>query len=871
MSSVSTLPPLFRRIRVLPIRPLGCAHTAAFDELVESLSSAFRILGCTIDAVANEPLHTEGVNIVIGAHLLESGAELPPSSILLNLEQAGAIARNPPYLRRLGRYAVLDYSARNAEWIRGETENQHVQVLGIGYSPELTRISSVAVEDVDVLFYGSINPRRQRVLDGLQAAGLKVKTLFGVYGGQRDQWIARSKLVLNLHFYEDQVHEVVRTSYLLANRKAVVCECGPDTEIDADLRDAMACAPYEQLVQRCVQLVADDQLRHRLERRGFEVFSQRDQARMLADALPRLALSPPARMNLGSGKDWRIDALNVDIDAKAEPDIICDLSAADALAQVHFSDRFGLVRLDPGYFDVIETHDVLEHVPDLVGLMTRSVELLKAGGEMRNSVPYDLSYGAWQDPTHVRAFNERSWLYYTDWHWYLGWREARFDLTQVEMILSPLGEQMRAAGTQDDLLFRTPRAVDAMRVVMVKRLLDRSEREQALAWYEHGDGRRMRTNKSKGDRHMRVCLNMIVRNEAHVIERCLRSVLPYIDSWAISDTGSTDGTQELIRSVLAGLPGELIERPWVDFAHNRNEALELAKKHGDYALVIDADDLFEVDDGFRWGQLNKPGYMMEVMHGKDQSWWRLHLMKLDAGWVWEGVIHEVPNSSHLGEVWKEKLLGARIRIVGGGARSKVSLQEKYARDIEVLRKALIDLPDNPRYTFYLAQALNESGQQHEAIEMYRRRIELGGWGEEVYQSKFLTAVLKERIGASYAEVVAAYLDAYDYRPQRAESACELARYLRTQERYAAAFAFARIACSIESTEDLLLVDLSVYHWRARDELAIAAFFLGDYSLSMRIWGELLTDSRLPSNERERVGANRDAALQEAQSVAEAAA
>ncbi|HBO81928.1 MAG TPA: family 2 glycosyl transferase, partial [Cupriavidus sp.] len=88
---------------------------------------------------------------------------------------------------------------------------------------------------------------------------------------------------------------------------------------------------------------------------------------------------------------------------------------------------------------------------------------------------------------------------------------------------------------------------------------------------------------------MRICLSMIVKNEAAVIERCLRAVRPHIHAWAISDTGSTDGTQDIIRNTLGDLPGELIERPWVDFSTNRNEALALAAKHGDYALLIDAD------------------------------------------------------------------------------------------------------------------------------------------------------------------------------------------------------------------------------------------------------------------------------------------
>ena len=366
---------------------------------------------------------------------------------------------------------------------------------------------------------------------------------------------------------------------------------------------------------------------------------------------------------------------------------------------------------------------------------------------------------------------------------------------------------------------------------------------------------------------MRVCLNMIIKNEAHVIERCLRSVRPYIDSWAIADTGSTDGTQALVRSLLADLPGELIERPWVDFAHNRNEALALAHAYGDYALVIDADDVFEAEPGFRWGALGEPGYMLEIVHGDNYSWWRVALMRLGLDWAWEGVIHEVPNSSQLAAVWGFKLRGAHIRIVGGGARSQQSIEAKYAQDIAVLRQALVDLPDNPRYTFYLAQALNESGRPHEALEVYQRRIDIGVGHEETYVSKLMVAILKERTQAAHADIVSAYIDAYDYRPQRAEAAYELARYFRMNARYAAAYAFARIAASTPPSEDLLLVDLGVYAWRARDELAIATFYLGHYSVCASLCEELMADPRVPVAERERIRMNREGALEAAAQLA----
>lgn len=167
-------------------------------------------------------------------------------------------------------------------------------------------------------------------------------------------------------------------------------------------------------------------------------------------------------LNLGSGKDWREDCINADIQRRVKSDWCLDIQ------DVHWGEllvtRKGDYRVKPEMFDVILANDVLEHLPDLTKAMTNCKELLKAGGEMRIHVPYDLSYGAWQDPTHVRAFNEKSWLYYTDWHWYLGW-EDRFHLTHLEFTLSEVGESLKLP--QDEIL-RTPRAVDSMYVILQK-------------------------------------------------------------------------------------------------------------------------------------------------------------------------------------------------------------------------------------------------------------------------------------------------------------------------------------------------------------------------------------------------------------------
>src|SRR5688500_7357359 len=137
----------------------------------------------------------------------------------------------------------------------------------------------------------------------------------------------------------------------------------------------------------------------------------------------------------------------------------------------------------------------------------------------------------------------------------------------------------------------------------------------------------------------RICLNMIVRDEAAVIERCLRSVRPHVDSWLIVDTGSVDDTRERIRAVMDGLPGEVVDRPWRNFGHNRTEALELARARGDYLLFIDADETLGTVPGFRWPPLTEEAYSLEARYG-GMSYDRVLLVATRVAWRWTGVLHE---------------------------------------------------------------------------------------------------------------------------------------------------------------------------------------------------------------------------------------
>ncbi|GHU31235.1 hypothetical protein AGMMS50256_19400 [Betaproteobacteria bacterium] len=470
-----------QKLQIVLIQPEGYTHSGSLAELAETLIYGLDALGADFRFDINT-LADDAVNIILGAHLLDERKmrALPDESILYNSEQIddGSTWISGPYMELLRRCTVWDYSEANIALLR-QRGVQRIRYVPIGYVPQLTRIPASVPQDIDVLFYGSINERRKNILEGLIARGLRIEFLAGVYREERDRLIARAKVVLNMHYYDACVFEIVRVSYLLSNEKAVVAECGATTTIEPDIRDAVRAVPYDRLVDACAELVADAQLRANLARRGFEIFARRDEKAILAAALdwpfaPR-ETAFPTLLNLGSGKDWRENCLNVDISEAMRPDASLDIGQPLETAQPLTTRRFGTIKLYDNTFDAIFANDVLEHIPDLMTAMGNCLRLLKPGGTFHIHVPYDLSLGAWQDPTHIRAFNENSWLYYTDWYWYMGWAEARFEQLSLEFHLSKQGEQLHASGRPLEELLRAPRAVDGMSVILRKRYLLESE------------------------------------------------------------------------------------------------------------------------------------------------------------------------------------------------------------------------------------------------------------------------------------------------------------------------------------------------------------------------------------------------------------
>jgi hypothetical protein len=274
------------------VRPDGYQHSDCFYEVAEGLQSALRSLGHSV-VVAENSVDAQANSILLGAHLMTQAdmEKLPASTIIYNLEQLGGSSLPAWYMTLGSRMRIWDYSPLHIEMWKQLPCLEPPTLVEIGFAPELRKIPLGVKPEIDVLFYGSVNERRRKILAGLQEAGLKVHAVFGVYGRDRDLLIACSKIVLNLHAHETKAFEIVRVSYLLANAKAVVSEESPDM---GALRDAVAVFPYEGLVEGCVALLGNDAERKGLEARGFRLFSARSQARILEPIVGRAQASQPA-------------------------------------------------------------------------------------------------------------------------------------------------------------------------------------------------------------------------------------------------------------------------------------------------------------------------------------------------------------------------------------------------------------------------------------------------------------------------------------------------------------------------------------------------------------------------------------------------
>lgn len=362
--------------------------------------------------------------------------------------------------------------------------------------------------------------------------------------------------------------------------------------------------------------------------------------------------------------------------------------------------------------------------------------------------------------------------------------------------------------------------------------------------------------------HKRIGLCMIVKNESEIITRCLDSVRPLVDYVLIEDTGSTDGTQQIVEDWLRreNVAGALIEEPWRDFAYNRSHALEKLREieNVDYALIIDADDELRLEPEFDLvafkTELSHDLYDIEIRHG-GASFFRPQLCSNRLAFCFKAVLHEyleVPPAPFS----RASAKGFYIGTGGGGARNQNP--RKYQDDAATLQKALQTETDSflvSRYTFYLAQSYRDCGEREKALTYYLKRAKLGYWVEEVFESLYSAAKLMEALDFPDDDVIAAHLRATKACATRAEALHAASRFCRLKERFEEGFQYAKQGLEIPFPSAGLFIQRSVYAWELLDELVVNGYWAGHYREALEACLRLLEGLALPSEHRARVGSN----------------
>lgn len=435
------------RIHLSIVQPKGYVHSLGFLDQARYFRHQFRRMGAEVSLSKNRLRH-DAVNFIFGAHLgFEADLRTRYSCVFVNLEQLGqggaAVSRD--YLSLLKTSAVVDYDHDNIPAYASHPDE--VMVVPFLHAPYLQQAEPIALEDrpIDLLFIGSMNERRRAMIQRIESTGVQVSMFDGaLYGPERDAYIVQAKAVFNAHFYESSRFEQARASHCLSLGTPVISERRQQTRPHAAFEGSVLWLSEDQLEAYFGEHFGTPAF-YEEARAAVKAFEAADPIEAYADLLAfaagfghehqvRRSAEPwqPTRVHVGSGHDYLPGWLNVDVTEMAHPDVIGDFSQPIALPFAGETPQIGPVDVQPASVDLIYASTALEQATDLPMLMSNCLAMLKTHGKLIVQVSHEQAMRAWQDPTHRRAFNEKTWLYFSELFWQVGWFEHRFHVDRFE-------------------------------------------------------------------------------------------------------------------------------------------------------------------------------------------------------------------------------------------------------------------------------------------------------------------------------------------------------------------------------------------------------------------------------------------------------
>lgn len=338
-------------------------------------------------------------------------------------------------------------------------------------------------------------------------------------------------------------------------------------------------------------------------------------------------------------------------------------------------------------------------------------------------------------------------------------------------------------------------------------------------------------------------LVMIVKNESHIIVEALDSISEYIDVYVISDTGSTDGTQDVIRNYFKerNIPGHIFQDEWEDFGTNRTILLRHAREKMQHAWMLDADDIVKMPSHIvhkkDFQKMLEPHYIACKVGIVDESdsvfYWRTQIFNMKKAWRYEGVLHEYPvlaepRKNTDGSNMKElpcKVVSRRL-----GSRNKMDILDKYRMDADMLLKGLEKEPMNSRYMFYLAQSYRDCEEYEKAVQWYITRAEIGGWYEEVFYSYYMAGKMSMFNLKNPVNGMRYSLKAFSVHPKRVESINTLIQYYKLKSEFRTALLYAKKVKDISfPKEDGLFLENDLYSHGIKQDYKILSFLCFEWN------------------------------------------